>query len=201
VVQPLSIPDDPHIDLDELSTHLKLPHTSFSWFVDGLITRVGELISWIWLLLLGVIIINVIMRYIFGEGRIEFEEIQWHLYSIGFLLGLSYAFCEDAHVRVDVLREKMNSKLQAWIELYGILLLLLPFILIIVFYSIPFIAYSFTTDEISEAPSGLPYRWVIKSFLLVGFLLLALTAVSRLSRITAYLFGHPSQIESTDLES
>lgn len=195
------MPDEPHIDLDDLSSHLKLPHTSFSRLMDGLITAVGELVSWIWILLLAVIIFNVIMRYIFGEGRIEFEEIQWHLYSIGFLLGLSYAFCVDSHVRVDVLREKMDGRLQAWIELYGILLLLFPFIILITFYSIPFIAYSFTTSEVSEAPGGLPYRWVIKSFLLVGFVLLMLTAVSRLSRITAYLFGFPKSSDATELES
>ena len=104
---------------------MQLPQTSISLKVEKLITRVGDACSWIWLALLLIIVLNVVMRYLFGLGRIEFEEIQWHLYSIGFLLGLSYASVSDAHVRVDVVREKLPVQLQAWIELYGILLLLL----------------------------------------------------------------------------
>ena len=66
------------------------------------------------------------MRYLFSEGRIEFEEIQWHLYGIAWLIGLSYTLVHDDHVRVDVLHERLNLKAQVWIEFLGILLLLLP---------------------------------------------------------------------------
>ena len=51
---------------------------------------------------------NVTLRYAFGEGRIELEEWQWHIYSVGFLLGMSYAFQADAHIRVDVLSERLS---------------------------------------------------------------------------------------------
>tara|TARA_R110002111_G_scaffold11228_1_gene35034 strand:+ start:421 stop:876 length:456 start_codon:yes stop_codon:yes gene_type:complete len=146
-------------------------------------------VSWLWLILLGVIVLNVVMRYAFGEGRIEFEEIQWHLYAIGFLLGLSYANVSDSHVRVDVVRARLNPRHQAWIELYGILLLLLPFLALIIFYAIPFVQYSYLNAEVSEAPGGLPFRWLIKSFLIVGFSLLLLSSIARLSRVWGYLFG------------
>tara|TARA_R110002072_G_scaffold89232_4_gene199881 strand:+ start:6471 stop:6908 length:438 start_codon:yes stop_codon:yes gene_type:complete len=140
-------------------------------------------------MLLGVIVLNVVMRYAFGEGRIEFEEIQWHLYAIGFLLGLSYANVSDSHVRVDVVRARLKPRHQAWIELYGILLLLLPFLALIIFYAIPFVQYSYLNAEVSEAPGGLPFRWLIKSFLIVGFSLLLLSSIARLSRVWGYLFG------------
>ncbi|MEE8245252.1 MAG: TRAP transporter small permease subunit, partial [Pseudomonadales bacterium] len=81
-------------------------------------------------MLLVVIVFNVVMRYAFDQGRIEFEEIQWHIYATGFLLGLSYAYQADAHIRVDVLHEQFSPDLKAWIELYGILLFLMPFIAI-----------------------------------------------------------------------
>lgn len=168
------------------------PHTVFSRRVDYLLNKIGEWISWLWLLLLLVIVLNVLMRYVFGEGRIEFEEIQWHLYAIGFLLGLSYADTRDAHVRVDVVRARLAPRHRAWIELYGILLLLLPFSCLVIYYTVPFIEYSLSTGEVSQAPGGLPQRWAIKSFLLLGFALLMLSAFARLSRVWRFLFGEAS---------
>ncbi len=167
----------------------ELPHTAFSRVVDQRLTQIGELTSWLWLLLLATIVVNVVMRYLFGEGHIEFEELQWHIYAIGFLLGLSFANVQDAHVRVDVVRARLTPLTRAWIEWYGILLLLLPFIVLVLIYSIPFVQYSFATSEVSEAPGGLPYRWLIKSALPIGFSLLLLSALSRLSRVGKFLFG------------
>jgi TRAP-type mannitol/chloroaromatic compound transport system permease small subunit len=167
----------------------ELPVTRFSRWTDATLARIGELASWIWLLLIIVIVLNVTLRYAFGFGRIEFEELQWHLYSLGFLIGLSYCAQADAHIRVDVLHERFSPRVQAWIELYGILLLLLPYVALVGFYSVPFVIDSFVRGEISPSPGGLPYRWAIKSVLLIGFALLALSAVARLTRVWAFLFA------------
>ena len=85
-----------------LLDHLDLPETALSRRVDPLLDRLGRAVSWLWLVLLLIIVVNVTLRYLFGEGRIELEEIQWHIYSLGFLLGLSYAYQSDSHIRVDV---------------------------------------------------------------------------------------------------
>jgi len=147
-----------------------------------------------------VIVVNVVMRYFFGLGRIEFEEIQWHLYGIGFLSGLSYAYVSDSHVRIDVVRLKLSNQMQAWIELYGILLLLLPFIALVLIFSVPFVEYSYSTSEVSEAPGGLKYRWLIKSILGFGFFLLLLSVLARLTRVWSFLFGWPrSFVESEEI--
>ncbi len=166
-----------------------LPQTPFSSKIDPVLARIGESVSWLWLLLLAVIVGNVTMRYAFGEGRIELEEIQWHLYSVGFLLGLSYAFQADVHIRVDVLSQRWPGRWRAWLELYGLLLALLPFIVLVLWYSVPFVASSWAANEISPSPGGLPLRWLIKAVLPLGFFLLLLAALSRLSRIWRYLFG------------
>ena len=179
-----------------VETHIEggsqLPHTSFSLAMDGLIRWIGEAISWIWLVLVGVIVLNVTMRYVFGEGRVEFEEIQWHIYAFGFLIGLSYCLEADAHVRVDVLYDGFSPKAKAWIELLGISLLLVPFMAVVIIYSYPFLTYSISINEVSEAPGGLPARWAIKGVLLLGFVLLAVAELSRLTRVTAALFGAPA---------
>lgn len=171
-----------------------LPHTPWSRRIDRVAEQAGQWISYVWLILLSVIVINVLMRYVFNEGRIELEELQWHLYSIGFLLGLGYAYQADAHIRVDVLHEHFTHRTRAWIELYGILLLLLPFVALVLIYSIPFVASSFAVSEVSASPGGLPMRWLIKAALPLGFALLLMTVVARLLRVWHLLFlGSPKE--------
>lgn len=167
---------------------MNLPHTKLSRVLDKLIGRIGEASAWLWPMLLLVIVLNVIMRKAFGLGRIEFEEIQWHLYSVGFLIALSYGVQADSHIRVDVVRGNLSPRVQAWIELYGLILLLMPFLVLVILYALPFVVNSFLAGEVSSSPGGLPYRWLIKSMLVLGFGLLLLAAVARLTRVWAFLF-------------
>lgn len=171
-----------------MSFSTELPETKISRRIDPVLTWVGHSISWLWLVLLATIILNVVLRYVFDEGRIEFEEFQWHLYSTGFLLGIGYTFQVDGHVRVDVLQERLPFRIKAWLELYGILLCALPFTALILIFATPFVQISYELGEISPSPGGLPYRWLIKSMLLIGFVLLLLAAVSRLTRVWVFLF-------------
>lgn len=174
----------------------KLPQTGLSRRIDALLVRLEEGVSWIWLLLLAVIVVNVVARYAFGQGRIEFEELQWHLYAVGFLVGIAAGVVADTHVRVDVLRERFTLRTRAWIELYGLLLLLLPFVALVLVYSLPFVALAFASDEVSVSAGGLPHRFLIKSALGAGFALLGLAGVSRLLRVCALLFGAPTPREA-----
>ena len=79
--------------------------------------------------------------------------------------------------------------MQAWLELYGLLLCLFPFTALILIYGVPFVINSFNVSEVSQAPGGLPYRWLIKSAIPLGFALVLLAGVSRLSRVWVFLFG------------
>lgn len=173
-----------------------LPETRFSRAVEGALARFDRALRWIWLALLGVIVLNVLLRYAFGQGRVEFEEIQWHLYSIGMMLGLSTCYAADAHVRIDVLHERMPARLRAWVELYGIVFLLLPFAALILVYGVPFVAESLVMHEVSQSPGGLPLRFLIKAVLPLGFGLLLLAAIARLTRLLAFLFP----VEGADVD-
>ena len=106
-------------------------------------------------------------------------------------MGLSAAFQADAHIRVDVLRERFAPATLAWIELYGLLLLFFPFVTLVLAASVPFVATSFAQGEISPSPGGLPLRWAIKAMLPLGFALLALAGAARLTRVWCFLFGVP----------
>ncbi|HCD28494.1 MAG TPA: C4-dicarboxylate ABC transporter permease [Gammaproteobacteria bacterium] len=166
----------------------ELPDTPFSRRIDHLVGVIGTGLSYIWLLLLGVIVVNVMLRYAFDRGFIELEEIQWHLYSVGFLFGLSYAYQADTHIRVDVLYESFSPRLKGWIELYGIVLFLLPFVFLILIFGVPFVISSYQVSEISASPGGLPLRWLIKAALPLAFAMLLLAVLSRLIRVWNLLF-------------
>ncbi len=180
--------DESQIGLDLMTHPTQLPENMFSRRVDRFLRWVGDQASWVWMILVTVILVNVITRHFFGQGRIEFEELQWHIYAIGFLIGLSYCYQADEHVRVDVLCERFSLKLKAYIELIGITLFLIPFVIFVLIYSEPFVRFSFTIAEVSAAPGGLPARWLIKACLPLGFFLLLLGAFSRLSKIFNFLF-------------
>lgn len=186
--------DDP---FHELIRHTELPRTSLSNFLDAFVDRLGSLASWLWVITIGFILYSVISRYVFSQGSVMLEEIQWHLAGAAWLVGLSYTFVHDDHVRVDVLHERLSLKAQAWVEFLGIILLLLPFLFLALMEVVPYAMSSFEQGEHSQAPNGLPWRWILKSFLPLSMGLLIIAAFSRLLKTTALLFGFPRPIRSS----
>jgi len=168
---------------------LHLPETTVSRAVDRLVGWAGEIASLLWPALVLVIVVQVVARYAFGQGSIMMEELQWHLYAMGFMLGLSFTEVRGRNVRIDVLAEKWTPRTRQWIELVGLGALLLPFTLVVIWFAMPFFWSSFTLSEVSAAPGGLPYRWFLKSFIVSAFALLALVAFGRLTRVLAALSG------------
>lgn len=180
---------DPHIELDELIHHTDLPHTTISRALDRFVKVVGDAISWLWVLLIGVIVVNVVLRYAFGQGYISLEELQWHICAVGWLIGLSYCVQNDSHIRIDILHDRFGPKSKAWIDFVGIILFLIPYTYIVLRYSPTTIGYSFETNEISDAAGGLPYRWAIKGVMWIAFAVLLVAAIARLIRAARVVFG------------
>ncbi|WP_409524188.1 TRAP transporter small permease subunit [Nitrincola sp. MINF-07-Sa-05] len=167
------------------------PRTLISDVLEGIVDLFGKVFSWFWIALMLLVVGNVIMRYVLGTNFIALEELQWHLYAAGFMIGLSYCFVHDGHVRVDVLAEHLTLRKRAVIEILGILIFFLPFCYVIMFYAFPFVERSYRINEVSAAPGGLPMRWVIKSVIPIAFGLLAMAAVARLLRALSLLTGFP----------
>jgi len=166
---------------------LALPTTALSRVIDRLLTFVGEVASALWTVLVAVIIVQVIARYAFGQGSIVMEELQWHLYSIGFMLGLGFTDMRERNVRIDVLAERFKPRTRLYIEMVGLIALLLSFCVVVIWFAVPFFLTSYQLNETSAAAGGLPYRWVLKSFIITGFGLLALSGLGRLTRVWAAL--------------
>jgi TRAP-type mannitol/chloroaromatic compound transport system permease small subunit len=128
---------------------------------------------------------------VFSVNYIWVEEVQWHMYAVGFMLGIGYALKHDAHVRVDVLAANLRPRTRAWIEFIGLVVLVAPFIYMILSYAIPFVEASWRRGESSSAPGGLNHRWAIKAVIVLAFVYLGLAAFARFLRICAFLFGYP----------
>ncbi len=157
-------------------------------FIDAFIRKTGHFIAWAYVVLILVIITQVLLRKGFSSGLIVLEELQWHLYATGVMFGISYAQVNNAHVRVDLIYAGLRNRTKRIIDIFGILTLILPFIAVIFIHSLDFVADSWRINESSQSPSGLPWRWAIKSVMPLSFAMLGLAVISRLIRDTALLF-------------
>ncbi len=164
-----------------------LPHTAFSRTADAIIFRLGVIFSAVWILLVLAIMLNVILRFGFSASQIFIEELQWHLYAVGIAFAMAFALVADAHIRIDLLSSRFRKSTTSWIEVIGTLVFLLPYCVFVLIYSVEFVSHSYATGEVSNAPNGLSHRWMIKSMLPLAFLLVAIAAISRLTRCIAYL--------------
>ena len=166
--------------------------------LDHLSEYVGRATAWLTSLLVGLIGIYVVMRYVFAEPRLWMQELEWHLFALIFLLGAAYTLKADAHVRVDVFYSRFHVRQQAWVNLIGTLVFLLPFCWVVVSRSWSFVESSWLIDERSSDPGGLPARYLIKAALPLSFLLLALQGVSEGLKALRTLTQTPSSAQTDE---
>jgi TRAP-type mannitol/chloroaromatic compound transport system permease small subunit len=163
--------------------------------ISNLLARVlmtlGKIAAWSFVPLMMIIVVDVVMRRYFVIGSIRLQELEWHLHTILFMFCLGYAYLANAHVRIELIRERLPEWARLTIELIGAVALLLPLCWILVTYSIDLVQRSYAIGEASPHAGGLPHRWLIKSVLPLGFALLALSGVVTLLRTVALLFGSP----------
>jgi TRAP-type mannitol/chloroaromatic compound transport system permease small subunit len=127
---------------------------------------------------------DVIMRYLFQQGSVALQELEWHLFALVFLLGAAYTLKHDEHVRVDIVYRSrfVSDSMRAWISIIGTVLFLLPFSLLIMITSWPFVENAFFYNEGSPDPGGLPYRFILKSAILIGFGMIILQGLAEILR-------------------
>lgn len=155
---------------------------NFVKLLDLVSERVGRIVSWLTLILLLVTAYDVFARYVFKAGSVALQEMEWHIFSVIFLLGAAYTLKKDAHVRVDLLYARLGARGKAVVDLLGTLFFLLPFCAIIIYASLGFVESSWAVREGSGDPGGLPARYVLKSMIVTGFFLLGLQGLSMAAR-------------------
>jgi TRAP-type mannitol/chloroaromatic compound transport system permease small subunit len=117
------------------------------------------------------------------------QEMEWHFHTALFTLVLGYGVVRNRHVRVDLLREKMNFRKQAWIEFLGVTFFLIPYCLIVGYFALGFAWDSFLVNEKSASTVGLSYRWIIKSVLVFGLLVAFVAGIAVWLQTAVVLFG------------
>jgi TRAP-type mannitol/chloroaromatic compound transport system permease small subunit len=165
------------------------PTSRLCLIIDSLIDHLSSAIAWLNTLLVVNIVVQVILRYALGQGKIWLEELQWHLYGTCIMLGLSYCLVQDAHIRLDIFHRKFSVVKKEYIELFGMLFLVLPLFVVLFFHGLSFVASAWHVNESSPHPLGLPYWWIIKSVLPFSMFLVILAAVSRILRAIVTIRG------------
>jgi len=150
---------------------------SFSYYLDSISKYAGYLAALLVVLLSLLVVYDASMRYLFSAGSIALQEVEWHLFDMVFLLGLSYALKHDKHVRVDIFFERYSQDKRMIVQILSMLLLVIPFSLLFLNDAVDMTLQSYLQHEVSSDPGGLTNRWAIKAVLVVGFVLLVLQAL------------------------
>ncbi len=149
-----------------------------SRWIDTLNEWVGRGVAWVTLGLVVVVFVDVLMRYILNVSFVFTQELEWHLFGFIFLIGAGYTLLHDGHVRVDIIYQRLGWKGRSWVNLCGVLLFLIPGCIMVISTSWKFTMNSFAILEGSPDPGGIPFRFVLKGCIPVGFALLLLQGIS-----------------------
>ncbi len=149
--------------------------------LEKIINKTIDILGLICVVLMILLLLNVfydvIMRYVLNDSSIGMQELEWHLFSLVFLLGIAYTLKEDGHVRVDMLYEKFSPKKKAILNILGITIFIIPFCIAVLIGSWSYTIDSFNINEESGDPGGLPYRFIIKGSIVLSFGFLILSSI------------------------
>ena len=158
--------------------------------LHNLLERVADASGWLLIVLMAVTCVDVAFRKfgVVGFPYTQAQELEWHLHTAIFSLWLGYNYVVNAHPRVDSYTDKLGFRRKAWIELFGCLVFALPYTAVLLWYGWDFVRTAWVFNESSDAALGLPYRWIPKGIMYLGFWLLLVGIASVLLRLIAFLF-------------
>jgi TRAP-type mannitol/chloroaromatic compound transport system permease small subunit len=161
---------------------------SLSRLIDRLSEFVGRWVAWLVLAAVLISAGNAVVRKAFNYSSNGLLEIQWYLFAAVFLLAAGYTLLRQEHVRIDVISGRFSKRTQIWIDIVGLGLFLLPFVVVVMSMVMPLVIRAYETNEMSSNAGGL-IRWPVFAMLPVGLALLGLQAVSELIKRFAFLKG------------
>lgn len=145
--------------------------------IERFVDLTGRATSWLALVIVVLMAVNVLLRYLFSEGSVWAQELEWHLLPPLILFGMSYAMLHGEHVRVDVLYAGFSERRKLLVDLLSTFLCIAVSVAVI-WLSLQYVQQAWVIDEGSPDPGGLPHRWIIKSLIPLGFFILILQCVA-----------------------
>ena len=159
-----------------------------SRFIDRMNELIGRGISWLILIAIIISAGNATVRKILSTSSNAWLELQWYLFGAAFLFAAAYTLKQNEHIRIDIVYGLFSRRVQHWIDLFGHLFFLMPFVVLMLYYLGPYVQRSWISGEVSNNSGGLVI-WPAKAPLLVGFFLLALQGISEIIKKVAVMRG------------
>jgi TRAP-type mannitol/chloroaromatic compound transport system permease small subunit len=156
--------------------------------VDRLNEFIGKWVAWLILVSILISAGNAVIRKAFNISSNAWLELQWYLFGAAFLLAAAYTLKQNEHIRIDIVYGMFSRRVQHWIDLFGHVFFLMPFVILMIVYFIPYVSLSFRSGEVSTNAGGL-IIWPAKAMLLIGFFLLGLQGVSEIIKKIAVMRG------------
>lgn len=163
--------------------------------IDQLNEKIGKVTAWAIFVAVIVSAVNAIIRKVFGTSSNAWLELQWYLFGAVFMLCASWTLKANEHIRIDIVSARLSKRTRDWIEIFGHLFFLFPFVLVMTWLSWPFFTRSYMTNEISSNAGGLVI-WPAKGLILLGFILLFLQWASELIKRVAIMRGELEDIHA-----
>ena len=161
--------------------------------INAVLVKVAMAVGWLFLALTAVIVFDVLSRK-FGfqipeMGSTRLQELEWHLHTAIFTFWLGVGYIKNSHVRIDIALSGAKPRTLAITELLGCIIFAIPYCVLAIYFSLDFTWISFVDGESSPSANGLPYRWIPKSFITIGLILLLVAILSMLMRLVVFLYG------------
>jgi TRAP-type mannitol/chloroaromatic compound transport system permease small subunit len=169
--------------------------------IDAVIRHIGELAGWLSLAMVIVTFSVVVMRYVFDLGSISLQESVTYMHAVLFMLGIAYTLGRNGHVRVDIFYERLSRRGQAWVDLIGAVLLLVPVCFLIIWLGWDYVSESWRVKESSREAGGLPLVYLLKTLILIMPLLLLAQGLVNALRNGLFLAGVEEALPAPDGDS
>lgn len=150
---------------------------NISHTIDLINERIGRIVAWLSLAMVLTTFCVVVLRYLFNLGSIALQEAITYMHATLFMLGAAYTLRHEGHVRVDIFYNRFSARGRAWVDLLGVVTLLLPVSLFLVWVSWDYVSSSWALHEGSREAGGLPGVFLLKSVIPLMALLLVLQGI------------------------
>ena len=161
--------------------------------IERVNAAIGKAAAWLALFLVLVQFSLVLMRYVFGTGSLFMQESLIYAHAIVFMMAAAWTLAEDGHVRVDIFYSVATPRRQAAINLFGVVVFLLPMCWLLWWVGYPYVARSWSVLEGSRETSGIPAIFLLKTLILVFVVTLALQGLAMGVRAAVAIFRPDAQ--------
>jgi TRAP-type mannitol/chloroaromatic compound transport system permease small subunit len=156
--------------------------------VDWLSERLGRLAAFTVMATALISAGNAFIRYGLDISSNGWLEIQWYLFAVTVMMGAPIVLKLNEHVRVDIIYGKLKGNGPVYVDLFGLVVFLLPVMLLLVYFSWPLFMKMYLSNEMSQNAGGL-VRWPAMMLLPLGFGLMFLQGLSEIVKRICYLQG------------